>query len=89
MILGTKTGLFIFFLTYYLSFSLFFQANAYYVKQTLFTFLLYNYFMKSLFVNGTYGLMQGDVDAVNIAIVGFTVSSMFLLNSILGVLNGR
>ena len=39
-----------------------------------------------LFVNGSYGLMQGDIDAVNIALVGFTVPSMFLLNSILGVL---
>ena len=45
--------------------------------------------MKSLFVNGSYGLMQGDIDTVNIAIVGFTISNMFLLNSILGVLNGR
>ena len=33
-----------------------------------------------LFVNGSYGLMQGDFDIQNILIVTITVKSMYIFN---------
>ena len=37
-----------------------------------------------LFVNGTYGLMQGDIDFQNILIVIVTTKAMYMLNRIKG-----
>ncbi len=34
-----------------------------------------------LFVNGSYGFMQGDYDLANALIVAFTVTGMFILNT--------
>ncbi len=33
-----------------------------------------------LFVNGSYGFMQGDYDIANSLIVAFSISAMFILN---------
>ncbi len=34
-----------------------------------------------LFVNGSYGFMQGDYDIANSLIVAFSISAMFILNT--------
>lgn len=33
-----------------------------------------------LFINGSYGFMQGDYDLANALIITFTITSMFILN---------
>ena len=42
-----------------------------------------------LFVNGSYGIMQGDIDLANALIVGFSVGSMFIFNYVKGRIDGR
>ena len=42
-----------------------------------------------LFVNGSYGLMQGDYDVQNFAIVIFTVGSMYGTAKLKRRYNGR
>ena len=42
-----------------------------------------------LFVNGSYGLLQGDYDIQNFLIVVITIKSMYIFNRLKDRTNGR